>query len=116
LASTIDEYLNIDDVIRPALLTTIIIRTSATVPNIRLVLNADTVLASWNASIFHLQEKTYGEPSILPGLYFYSNRGLRTALRLYPDTQEAFVSSVKISDSSSRRYNVLPDSESIKLI
>lgn len=94
LQATIDDFLRRDDVFNPSFLVTIIISAS-TQKQLLVDAKAEEWLSSHNSSIFSIYSPN---PADLPaGPYFLARGGLYRALKLYPDVQEAFVSTGLVS-------------------
>lgn len=94
LQATIYDYLRRDDVFNPSFLVTIIISAS-TQKQLLVDAKAEEWLSSHNSSIFSIH---LPNPADLPaGPYFFAREGLYRALKLYPDVQEAFVSTDLVS-------------------
>ncbi|KAI1365982.1 amidase signature enzyme [Xylaria arbuscula] len=96
LSDMIDSYMKEDDVFEEFFLSNIIVVGNSP-GDVALSQDLDQVAQKHNASVFLLKpiNKSPGEFSIGP--YFLTGDGLYKALKLYPDTQEAFVSSALIS-------------------
>jgi len=94
LQATVDDYLRRDDVLNPSFLVTIIINANTQTP-LSVDAKAEEWLSSHNAAIYSIQ--TSDPVKLLPGPYFIARGGLYRALKLYPDVQEAFVSTGLVS-------------------
>ncbi|KAI3324413.1 amidase signature enzyme [Xylariaceae sp. AK1471] len=96
LSKTIDEYLKADDVFNEFFLSNIIF-IACSPSDISWPEGIDKMLGPNNASIFLLESIHENPLEITVGPYFLAEDGLYQALKLYPDTQEAFVSTGLIS-------------------
>ena len=103
LSSVVDHHLRLDDVMHPQFLATVIIRTSDKIQDIQFERATKDIIQTWKAAVYHLVGN--GDRCLVQsGPCFLSNNTLHQALRLYRDTQEAFVTYGYVSSTASARY------------
>ena len=103
LSSVVDHHLRLDDVMHPRFLATVIIRTSGEIQDIQFERATKKIIQTWKAAVYHLVGSD-DRCLVQSGPCFLSNDTLHQALRLYRDTQEAFVTYGYVSSTASARY------------
>ncbi|KAK0726144.1 hypothetical protein B0H67DRAFT_642462 [Lasiosphaeris hirsuta] len=105
LQATADDYLRRDDVLNPSFLVTIVINANTQTP-LCVDAKAEELLSSHKASIFSIH--TSNPANLLAGPYLLARGSLYRALKLYPDVQEAFVSTGLVSLEYKKNIAAIP--------